>query len=120
MAISTKPAIDVIVGDNIFAAQYYNDSVSKAEEVTSVEPLPDSNLVTICTDKSELRLFHDTSVDYVVPGHLAPKWSWDSEMHIGYLDIQTGRVAYTREVAPQVMIDYDKNGNALGVEVLDV
>ncbi|WP_018461237.1 DUF2283 domain-containing protein [Thermus oshimai] len=46
------------------------------------------------------------------------RWTYDPEAHALYLWLREGRVARSRPVAPEVVVDYDREGRPLGVEAL--
>jgi len=41
-------------------------------------------------------------------------------LYIYYKDIKPGGVSYTKEAAEEVNIDYDKDDNIIGVELLNI
>jgi uncharacterized protein YuzE len=45
---------------------------------------------------------------------------FDPEANALYLKLRSGKVEKTKEVEPGVILDFDKTGNVLGVEVLYV
>ena len=47
------------------------------------------------------------------------KWTFDASADAAYLAINEAPVARTIELSPNVMIDFDSNGQVLGIEVLE-
>jgi uncharacterized protein YuzE len=47
-------------------------------------------------------------------------WTYDATTKAGYLYLSDAPVAKTTELRPNVFIDRDKDGNLVGVEILDV
>jgi uncharacterized protein YuzE len=47
------------------------------------------------------------------------KWTFDVSADAAYLVIKEAPVARTIELSPNVMIDFDANGQVLGIEVLE-
>jgi uncharacterized protein YuzE len=48
------------------------------------------------------------------------EWQYDAQADAAYIRIQHGQVACTAELAEGVLVDYDADGNVLGIELLDV
>ena len=57
-----------------------------------------------------------------LPKHLhgAAKAAFDPTGTAAYIRMRDGQVAATREIAQNVLADFDADGNVLGVEVLNV
>lgn len=45
---------------------------------------------------------------------------YDTEHEVLYLKIRDGKVAKTKEYRAEVFIDFDRGGNLLGIELLDL
>lgn len=48
------------------------------------------------------------------------KFEYDPEADAAYVQVAEGTIADTREIADGVNIDFDENGNVLGIEILSV
>jgi uncharacterized protein YuzE len=50
-----------------------------------------------------------------------PVWKWDAEVNMGYLDIAFGipdrTVTFSGGGSDRINVDYDEDGNIVGVEV---
>lgn len=46
------------------------------------------------------------------------KITYDSEADAMYIRLREGKVDQTREIAPDTILDFDKKGNVLGIELL--
>jgi uncharacterized protein YuzE len=47
-------------------------------------------------------------------------FEYDSEADAAYVKIADGEIADTREITDGIIIDYDAEGNILGVEILSI
>ncbi len=47
------------------------------------------------------------------------KATYDKEADAAYLQFKPGKSAETKEVDSDILMDYDKKGNVLGIEVLN-
>lgn len=48
------------------------------------------------------------------------KIHYDPKVDAAYIELAKGKYEVSREISPSVIVDEDKNGKILGVEVLDV
>ena len=48
------------------------------------------------------------------------KFEYDPQADALYIRLAAGKVAETEEVCPGLILDYDKGGKILGIEMLDV
>ena len=48
------------------------------------------------------------------------KIHYDPKVDAAYIEIAKGKYEVSREISPSVIVDEDKNGKILGVEILDV
>jgi uncharacterized protein YuzE len=48
------------------------------------------------------------------------EWRYDAQADAAYIRIRQGQVANTVELAEGVIVDYDAQGQLLGIELLDV
>ncbi len=46
------------------------------------------------------------------------KITYDKTVDALNFSLRTGKVARTLEVAPEILVDFDKNGNALSLEII--
>lgn len=44
----------------------------------------------------------------------------DKKLHVDYVQLKTGKVTRTVEFSPGLLVDFDKHGNVLGLEVLSL
>ncbi|MDR2613830.1 MAG: DUF2283 domain-containing protein [Candidatus Accumulibacter sp.] len=48
------------------------------------------------------------------------KLEFDPQADAAYLEILSAEIATTRQLEPGIVIDYDANGNVVGIEVLSI
>ena len=46
------------------------------------------------------------------------KITYDESVDVLNISLRSGRVAHTLEVAPEIMVDVDKSGNTLSLEIV--
>jgi uncharacterized protein YuzE len=47
------------------------------------------------------------------------KITWDKEVDAAYIYLKKGKVSYTKKKSDWLLTDHDKNGNILGIEILE-
>jgi uncharacterized protein YuzE len=51
---------------------------------------------------------------------MAVKVTKDRKLDVGYVQLRKGKVNRTLELRPGILVDLDKNGDVLGIEVLSL
>jgi uncharacterized protein YuzE len=46
--------------------------------------------------------------------------SYDEQADAGYVAVSGKQVVHTKEIAPNVLVDYDSEGHPVGVEILSI